>query len=66
MYLPWKMLQQMALNRMAQLDREFTERNKSAGLLRDVLDARRSRPGEPLSKRTECLRHVKPVPQVRI
>jgi len=34
-----KTLQQMVLDLMAQLDREFTERNKIEGLLRELLDA---------------------------
>jgi transposase len=42
-------LQQMVLDLMAQLDREFTERNKIETLLRELLDARRSRKSEQLS-----------------
>jgi len=34
---------------MAQLDREFTERNKIEGLLRELLDAKRTRKSEQLS-----------------
>jgi len=34
---------------MAQLDREFTERNKIESLLRELLDARRNRKSEQLS-----------------
>lgn len=44
-----KVLQQMVLDLMAQLDREFTERNKIESLLRELLDARRSRKSEQLS-----------------
>jgi transposase len=44
-----KMLQQMVLDLMAQLDREFTERNKIESLLRELLDARRNRKSEQLS-----------------
>src|SRR6202158_812610 len=39
----------MVLDLMAQLDREFTERNKIEALLRELLDARRSRKSEQLS-----------------
>ena len=39
----------MILDLMAQLDREFTERNKIETLLRELLDARRSRKSEQLS-----------------
>jgi transposase len=42
-------LQQMVLDLMAQLDREFTERNKIETLLRELLDARRNRKSEQLS-----------------
>jgi transposase len=42
-------LQQMILDLMAQLDREFTERNKIESLLRELLDARRNRKSEQLS-----------------
>jgi transposase len=42
-------LQQMVLDLMAQLDREFTERSKIETLLRELLDARRSRKSEQLS-----------------
>src|SRR5260370_2942055 len=44
-----KVLQQMVLDLMAQLDREFTERNKIEFLLRELLDARRNRKSEQLS-----------------
>jgi transposase len=44
-----QVLQQMVLDLMAQLDREFTERNKIEALLRELLDARRSRKSEQLS-----------------
>jgi transposase len=44
-----KVLQQMVLDLMAQLDREFTERNKIELLLRELLDARRNRKSEQLS-----------------
>jgi transposase len=43
-----KVLQQMVLDLMAQLDRESTERNKIESLLRELLDARRSRKSEQL------------------
>jgi transposase len=39
----------MVLDLMAQLDREFTERNKIEVLLRELLDARRNRKSEQLS-----------------
>lgn len=39
----------MVLELMAQLDREFTERNKIEALLRELLDARRNRKSEQLS-----------------
>src|ERR1051326_903036 len=39
----------MVLDLMAQLDREFTERNKIEVLLRELLDAKRSRKSEQLS-----------------
>jgi len=39
----------MVLDLMAQLDREFTERNKIEGLLRELLDAKRTRKSEQLS-----------------
>jgi hypothetical protein len=42
-------LQQMVLDLMAQLDREFTERNKVEALLRELLDAKRNRKSEQLS-----------------
>jgi transposase len=42
-------LQQMVLDLMKQLDHEFTERNKIETLLRELLDARRSRKSEQLS-----------------
>ena len=42
-------LQQMVLDLMAQLDREFTARNKVEALLRELLDARSNRKSEQLS-----------------
>src|ERR1700739_1171463 len=42
-------LQQMVLDLMTQLDREFTERSKIEALLRELLDAKRSRKSEKLS-----------------
>ena len=39
----------MVLDLMTQLDREFSERNKIETLLRELLDARRSRKSEQLS-----------------
>ena len=39
----------MVLDLMAQLDREFSERNKIEALLRELLDAKRSRKSEQLS-----------------
>ena len=44
-----KALQQMVLDLMAQLDREYTERNKIEALLRELLDAKRNRQSEQLS-----------------
>jgi hypothetical protein len=44
-----QILQQMVLDLMAQLDREFTERGKIESLLRKLLDAKRSRKSEQLS-----------------
>jgi len=44
-----RVLQQMVLDLMAQLDREFTERSKIESLLRELLDAKRSRKSEKLS-----------------
>jgi transposase len=44
-----KVLQQMVLDLMGQLDREFTERHKIETLLRELLDARRNRKSEQLS-----------------
>ena len=44
-----KVLQQMVLDLMAQLDHEFTERNKIEALLRELLDAKRNRKSEQLS-----------------
>jgi transposase len=44
-----KVLRQMVLDLMAQLDRESTERNKIEALLRELLDARRGRKSEQLS-----------------
>jgi len=45
-----KVLRQMVLDLMAQLDRESTERNKIEALLRELLDARRNRKSEQLSE----------------
>jgi hypothetical protein len=42
-------LQQMILDLMAQLDREFSERNNIESLLRELLDARRNRKSKQLS-----------------
>jgi transposase len=44
-----KILQQMVLDLMTQLDREFSERNKIETLLRELLDAKRNRKSEQLS-----------------
>ena len=44
-----KVLQQIVLDLMAQLDREHTERNKIETLLRELLDARHNRKSEQLS-----------------
>jgi transposase len=44
-----KVLQQMVLDLMTQLDREFSERNKIESLLRELLDAKRNRRSEQLS-----------------
>jgi transposase len=44
-----KVLRQMVLDLMTQLDRESTERNKVETLLRELLDARRGRKSEQLS-----------------
>lgn len=44
-----KSLQQMVLDLMTQLDREFSERSKLEALLRELLDAKRSRKSEQLS-----------------
>jgi transposase len=44
-----KLLQQMVLDLIAQLDRESTERGKIEALLRELLDARRNRKSEQLS-----------------
>ena len=44
-----KVLQQMVLDLMAQLDRESTERNKIETMLRELLDASRNRKSEQLS-----------------
>jgi transposase len=44
-----KVLQQMVLDLMAQLDHEFTERSKIESLLRELLDAKRNRQSEQLS-----------------
>jgi transposase len=43
-----KTLQQMVLDLMAQLDREFSERSKIEALLRELLDAKRNRKSEQL------------------
>src|SRR5882672_5142036 len=45
-----KILRQMVLDLMSQLDREFTERNKIESLLRELLDAKRNRKSEQLSR----------------
>jgi hypothetical protein len=45
-----KILQQMVLDLMAQLDREFGERSKVESLLRELLDAKRNRKSEQLSQ----------------
>jgi transposase len=45
-----KILQQMVLDLMAQLDRESTERGKIETLLRELLDAKRNRKSEQLSQ----------------
>ena len=39
----------MVLDLIAQLDREYTERNKIESLLRELLDAKRNRKSEQLS-----------------
>ncbi len=44
-----KTLQQMVLDLMAQLDREFTQRSKIDTLLHELLDAKRNRKSEQLS-----------------
>jgi len=44
-----KVLQQMVLDLITQLDREFSERNKIESLLRELLDAKRNRNSEQLS-----------------
>jgi transposase len=44
-----KILQQMVLDLVAQLDRESAERGKIEGLLRELLDAKRNRKSEQLS-----------------
>jgi transposase len=44
-----KVLQQMVLDLMGQLDREFTERSKVETLLRELLDAKRNRKSEQLT-----------------
>jgi transposase len=44
-----KLLQQMVLDLMAQLDREFTQRSKIESLLHELLDAKRNRKSEQLS-----------------
>ena len=45
-----KVLQKMVRDLMAQLDRESTERHKVEAMLRELLDARRNRKSEQLSK----------------
>jgi hypothetical protein len=51
-------LQQMVLDLMAQLEREFTERSKVESLLRELLDAKRNRKSEQLSEeQLACSRH---------
>jgi len=45
-----KTLQQIVLDLMAQLEREFTERSKVESLLRELLDAKRNRKSEQLSQ----------------
>jgi len=45
-----KILQRMVLDLMGQLDRECTERHKIQSLLRELLDAKRGRKSEQLSK----------------
>jgi hypothetical protein len=44
-----KILQQMVLDLMEQLDREVSERHKIECLLRELLDAKRNRESERLS-----------------
>jgi hypothetical protein len=44
-----KVLRQIVLDLMAQLERECTERNKIETMLRELLDARRNRKSEQLS-----------------
>jgi transposase len=44
-----KVLQQMVLDLMAQLDREFTQRSKIETLMHELLDAKRNRKSEQLS-----------------
>ena len=44
-----RVLQQMVLDLIAQLDREFSERGKIEALLREVLDAKRNRKSEQLT-----------------
>jgi hypothetical protein len=45
-----KILEQMVLDLIAQLDRESAERGKIEALLRELLDARRNRQSEQLSE----------------
>ena len=45
-----KALQQMVMDLMEQLDREFSERSKVESLLRELLDAKRNRKSEQLSQ----------------
>ncbi len=45
-----QILQRMVLDLMAQLDRESAERSKIQNLLRELLDAKRTRKSEQLSQ----------------
>ena len=45
-----QVLQRMVLDLMAQLDRESAERSKIQNLLRELLDAKRTRKSEQLSE----------------
>ena len=64
-----KVLQQMVLDLIAQLDRESAERHKIETLLRELLDARRNRKSEQLSAdwpcSSPCGRHGKRRPNRR-